>query len=132
MKKKLYVPAVAAIVCFGLSVVSGKEPAPISGAWSCVGHSAQSGDVTFTFTLTQAGEKVRGTFEATPSDPSQAGEKADIKDGTYKDKKLELHFDAYDGTVGVTGSLSGKGQMSGDWTHSGGDQGTWECKAASK
>ena len=132
MKKNLRILTAVAVVCLGLSVTSAKDPGPVSGTWSCVGHSEQSGDTPFTFTLTQVGDKVNGKFEATPSDPSRSAEKADIKDGTYKDKKLDLQFDAYDGTVSITGSVSGKGQLSGKWTHSGGDQGTWECKASSK
>jgi len=75
---------------------------------------------------------VNGEFEAKPSGPSESAEKADINYGTYKNQKLELHLDAYDGGVGVTGSMTDKGQLSGGWTHSGGDHGTWECKAPSK
>jgi hypothetical protein len=128
MKKNLCILAVVTTLSLGVSVALAKDSGPVSGTWSCVGHSTQSGDTPFTFTLTQVGEKVSGKFEAAPSDPSESAEKADITDGSYKDKKLDLHFDAYDGTIGITGSVSGKGQLSGNWTHSNGDQGTWECK----
>ena len=128
MKRNLHIVSVAAIFCLAFSAVSAKDAGSVSGTWSCLGHSTQSGDTPFTFNLTQMGEKVTGKFEAAPSDPSESAEKADITDGTYSNGKLDFHFDAYDGTIAITGSLGEKGQLSGNWTHSSGDQGTWECK----
>jgi len=125
MKKSLRILFSLGIVCLasaGLAVGKAK-PGPVAGTWVCVAHGAEQGDIFYTFVLTQEKDKVAGSF----FDHSQPGNNADIKDGSFKDKKLELHFDSYGGTVSVSGRLAKKGKMSGDWTHSGSGKGTWEC-----
>jgi len=129
MKKTLIVVLVLAAFCFGTSVLSlGKDkPGPLTGVWVCVAHGAEQGDINFTYNLVQIGEKVSGNF----AENSDSGEKADIKDGSFKDKKLDMVFDAYGGTVTITGTMPKKDAMSGNWTHSGGGQGTWDCTKGS-
>ena len=122
---------VLAIFCLGAGLLAfGKDkPGPVSGTWACVAHGTDQGDINYTYNLVQAGEKITGNF----SDNADSSQKADIKDGVYKDKKLSFAFDAYNGTVTVTGAFAKAGAMSGNWTHSGGGQGTWECtKGAAK
>lgn len=129
MKRTLNVVLVIAAFCFGTSVMSlGKDkPGPLTGAWVCVAHDTDQGDINYTYNLVQIGEKVSGNF----AENSDSGQKADIKDGSYKDKKLNMEFDAYGGTVTITGAMPKKGAMSGNWTHSGGSQGTWDCTKGS-
>ncbi|HLY62148.1 MAG TPA: hypothetical protein VKV95_15510 [Terriglobia bacterium] len=116
---------VLAIFCLGASLPAiGKDkPGPVSGTWACVAHGTDQGDINYTYNLVQAGEKITGSF----AEVSDSGEKADIKDGSYKDKKLNLSFDAHNGTVTITGALAKAGAMTGNWSHSGGAQGTWDC-----
>ena len=125
MNRKLEMLLALVFFCLGLGGAAfGKEKkGPVSGTWACVAHGTGQGDIEYTFNLTQANEKVTGSF-------SSSEEKADITDGTFKDKKLELHFDAYGGAVTIKGASAKKGEMSGEWTHSGGGQGPWECKAS--
>ena len=128
VKRNLEILVVLAVVCFGLSALAaGKDqPVPVSGTWACVAHGADEGDTQFTFNLTQDGDKVTGHFE----EASSFGEKAEITYGSFKDQKLEMHFDAHEGTAAITGTLTKKGEMSGTWSHSSGGQGTWECKTS--
>ncbi len=131
MKRTLKRALVLAVFCLGLSILAlGKDkPGPVTGAWVCVAHGAQQGDISYTYNLVQIGEKVSGNF----AENSDSGQKADIKDGSYKDKKLNMEFDSYGGTVTITGTMPKKGAMNGNWTHSGGGEGTWECtKGAAK
>lgn len=135
MKRNLKLMMVLAIFCLGMNVLAlGKEkPGPATGSWVCVAHGTENGDINYTYNLVQIGDKISGNF----AENSDSGQKADIKDGSYKDKKLNMEFDAYGGTVTITGTMPKKGAMNGNWTHSGGGQGTWDCtkgapKAASK
>lgn len=118
---------------FGLAgAAAGKQKkGAVSGTWACVAHGTGQGDIPYTLNLTEARGKVTGSFAATAS-----GENAEISDGSFKAKKLDLHFDAYGGPASITGTVTKKGEMSGTWTHSSGGQGTWDCKrsatAASK
>jgi hypothetical protein len=131
MNRWLKLVLVIAVFCLGASVLALGRPkrGPLSGAWACVAHGTDQGDINYSYNLTQAGDKVTGTF----SEESDAGEKADITDGSYKDKKLDMTFEAHNGTVTITGTMTRKGTMSGSWTHSAGAQGTWDCtKASSK
>lgn len=116
MKRMLRRALVAAVFCLGVNALAlGKDkPGPASGTWVCVGHQAGQGDVHFTFNLMQHEDKVTVNFAET----SDSGPKADIKDGSFKDKKLKMEFDAYDGTVSITGTMAKKGEMGGDWKHS--------------
>jgi hypothetical protein len=93
----------------------------VSGTWVCIGHGAPQGDVPYTFNLMRNKDKITGNFAEI------SGLQADIKDGSFKDKKLTMGFDAYGGTVTMTGTMAGRGEMSGNWTFSGGADGTWEC-----
>jgi len=125
MTKSLRIVLSLAMLCIasaGLAAGKGK-PGPVAGTWACVAHGAEPGDIFYTFVLTQEKDKVAGSF----FDHSEPSNNADIKDGSFKDKKLELHFDSYGGSVSINGTLAKKGKMSGDWTHSGGGKGTWEC-----
>lgn len=135
MKSSLKIFLVLAVFCLGVTVLTlGKDKrGPVSGTWACVAHGSDRGDINYTYNLVQLEEKVTGNF----SDNSDGGPKADIKDGVYKDKKLSFTFDAYDGTVTVTGAIAKAGGLSGAWKHYGGGEGTWECtkgapKAAAK
>ena len=125
MKRTLKMVLVAAIFCLGVNVLAlGKDkPGPVSGSWVCVAHGSDQGDIRYTFNLLQHEDKVTGHF----AENSDSGHQADIKDGSFKDKNLKMEFDAYEGTVSITGRMPRKGAMSGNWTHSGGGQGTWEC-----
>lgn len=135
MKRSLKMLLVLAVFCLGASLLAlpkGKS-GPVSGAWACVAHGTDQGDINYTYNLQETGDKVSGTF----SDDVDGGQKAEITDGTYKDKKLNLSFEAHQGTVTITGTITKKGVMSGNWTHSGGAEGTWDCtkgapKAAAK
>ena len=131
MTKSIKFGLVMALFCFGISLASqGKtRPGPLSGTWACVAHDTDQGDIAYTYTLKQDGDQVTGSFAET----SASGEKADIKDGSYKNKKLNMEFEAHNGTVSITGTMTKKGAMNGNWTHSGGGEGTWECtQGASK
>jgi hypothetical protein len=133
-KSKVTIPALA-MICLGASLLTfGKDkPGPVSGTWACVAHGTDQGDINYTYNLLQAGEKITGTFSESADD----SQKAEIRDGSYKDKKLNFIFDAHNGTVTITGAFAKAGAMSGSWSHSGGSQGTWDCskgeaKTASK
>jgi hypothetical protein len=126
------------IVRFGVSLVTGAfvlgltglafagaKQGPVEGAWSCVAHNTGEGDMEYTFNLAQAAEQVTGNFTAPAADGTQASH--DVKNGSFKNGKLELHFDDEDGTIDVTGGLDGKDAMKGDWSQ-GDASGTWDCK----
>jgi len=98
---------------------------PVAGTWACTAHGTDQGDMQYTFNLKQAAEKVTGNFTAPSPDGSTATH--DVKSGSFKAGKLDLQFDDEGGTIDVTGGMSGKAAMKGDWTHSGGQSGTWEC-----
>jgi hypothetical protein len=125
MKRMLKMVLVPVVFCLGVNVLAlGKDkPGPVSGTWVCVAHGSEQGDIHYTFNLLQNEDKVTGNF----AENSDSGQKADIKDGSFKDKNLKMEFDAYEGTVTVTGTMAKKDEMSGNWTHSGGGEGTWEC-----
>jgi len=125
MKRMLKMALVFAVFCLGVTLLAlGKDkPGPVSGTWVCVAHGSDQGDIHYTFNLLQTEDKVTGKF----AENADSGQKADIKEGSFKDKNLKMEFDAYEGTVSITGSMAKKGEMSGNWTHSGGGQGTWEC-----
>jgi hypothetical protein len=125
MKKLLKMFLAIAVFSLGAAMLTlGKgKSGPVSGTWACVAHGTDQGDIDYTYNLAQDGGTVTGSF----SENSNAGQKADIKDGSYKDKKLSFSFDAYNGTVTITGTLAKKAAMSGSWTHSSGGEGTWEC-----
>ena len=125
MKNYVRVLVALTIAWLGLSGRSAGAPkkAPLSGSWGCVAHQANQDDTQFTLTLTQEGEKVTGSYQEVGGN-----EKATITDGSFKEKKLAIHFDAYGGTAAVTGTLSKPDEMSGDWSLTSGGQGTWECK----
>jgi methyl coenzyme M reductase alpha subunit len=125
MTKSLKMVLVLAVCCMGASLMSqGKtKPGPLSGTWACVAHDTDQGDISYTYTLTQDGDGVTGSF----SETSDSGEKANITGGSYKNKKLNMEFEAHNGTVTITGTMAKKDVMNGTWTHSGGAEGTWEC-----
>jgi hypothetical protein len=129
MKRSLKTALVLAVLCMGLSILAfGKDkPGPMTGTWVCLAHGSQQGDISYTYNLVQIGEKVSGNF----AENSDAGQKADIKDGSYKDKTLNMAFEAYGGTVTITGTMTKRDVISGKWTHSGGDEGTWDCTKGS-
>ena len=107
---------------------AGAKEGPVAGTWSCVAHNTGHGDLEYTFNLTQEAEQVTGNFTAPTPDGTTASH--DVKNGSYRAGKLELHFDEEDGTIDVTGGLDGKDAMKGNWAQ--GDQGgTWECKHGS-
>ncbi|HEV2352551.1 MAG TPA: hypothetical protein VG028_22175 [Terriglobia bacterium] len=132
MKRSLIkMSLVFAAFCLGASLVAlGKgKHGPVSGTWACVAHGTDQGDINYTYQLVQDGEKVTGSF----SENSDSGQNADIKDGSFKAKKLNMSFEAYNSTVTITGTMPKKGALGGNWTHSGGAEGTWECtKSAPK
>jgi hypothetical protein len=125
MKRTLKLMMLLAVFCLGVNVLAlGKDkPGPVTGSWVCVAHGTENGDISYTYNLVQIGDKISGNF----AENSDSGQKADIKDGSYKDKKLNMEFEAHGGTVTITGTMPKKGTMNGNWTHSGGGEGTWEC-----
>ncbi|HUI42836.1 MAG TPA: hypothetical protein VL523_12790 [Terriglobia bacterium] len=98
---------------------------PVAGTWACVAHGTGNGDMEYTFNLKQAAAEVTGNFTA-PS-PDGTPTKHEVKSGSFRAGKLALHFDDDNGTIDVTGGVSGKDAMKGDWTQ-GEAGGTWECK----
>ena len=123
----LLMATVSALALGGLASAKG----PVSGTWSCVAHGTGNGDFDYTFNLEQTPTQVTGNFTGASQDGGT--ETHNVKSGSFKDGKLELHFEAEQGeqgTIDVTGGLDGKDAMKGNWSH--GDQGgTWECKRGS-
>jgi hypothetical protein len=105
-------------------VAASADKGPVAGAWSCLAHNTGEGDMNYTFNLEQTAEQVTGNFTAESSDGTISH---DVKNGSFKNGKLELHFDDDEGTINVTGGLDGQDAMKGDWTQ-GSEGGTWECK----
>lgn len=114
----LFVPGFAGLA-------SAKTKSPVAGTWSCVAHGTGEGDMQYTFNLEQTGEQVTGNFTA-PT-PDGTNQNHDVKNGSFKNGKLELHFEEEEGTIDVAGAPDGKAAMKGDWTQ-GEHSGTWECK----
>jgi hypothetical protein len=113
-------------------LASAQTSGAVAGAWSCVAHGTDAGDMDYAFNLTQQAEQVTGNFTAATPDGGNMSH--DVQNGSYKNGRLEMHFDDDDGTIDVTGSLDGKDALKGDWSQ-GSTKGTWECKrgqAASK
>jgi len=100
----------------------GKEPAPgpLTGAWECVAHSSDQGDVPFSLKLQQNKEEVTGTFI------NSSGEYP-LSASSYKKGVLEIHLDAPDGSYVATGKLA-QDQLSGHWSKGDEAEGGWECK----
>ena len=116
------------VLALGGGLATAKDKGPVSGTWSCVAHGTGNGDMNYTFNLEQTPSQVTGNFTA--ASPDGGTETHDVKSGSYKDGKLDLHFEDEQGTIDVTGSLDGKDAMKGNWSH--GDQGgTWDCKRGS-
>ena len=116
------------VLALGGGLATAKDKGPVSGTWSCVAHGTGNGDMNYTFNLEQTPSQVTGNFTA--ASPDGGTETHDVKSGSYKDGKLDLHFEDEQGTIDVTGGLDGKDAMKGNWSH--GDQGgTWDCKRGS-
>jgi hypothetical protein len=119
--------AFASVVILALGLahpIGGKEksakPGPLTGTWECMSHGGPQGDLPFTLTLEQQQETVTGSV----SSPMGSTE---ISSATFKSKSLEIHIDSPDGEYLLTGKMTKKGAMSGQWSHE--DlKGTWEGK----
>jgi len=125
---EILLAASAFVLALAGRAFAGPKQGPVAGTWLCVAHSTERGDMEYTLNLTQAAEQVTGNFTA--PNPNGTTASLDVKNGSYKDGKLELHFDDSDGTIDVTGGLDGKHTMKGNWTQ-GDHGGTWECKRGS-
>jgi hypothetical protein len=124
MKRHITV-AIAGILAVGLfQSLQAKEkkakPGPLTGTWECTSHGGPQGDLPFTLYLEQEAETVTGSV----SSPMGSTE---LSSATFKKKDLEIHIDSPDGEYLLTGKLTKKGEMSGQWSHE--DlKGTWEGK----
>jgi hypothetical protein len=114
---------VVAVICFaGVGVAKEKKPkpGPLTGTWECMSHGSSQGDMPFTLYLEQNKEVVSGSV----SSPMGGTE---ITSASFKKKLLEIHIDTPQGNYVVMGKLKG-GQLSGTWSHDGGEKGSWEGK----
>ena len=112
----------AALAVAGLALAGEDKPkaGPLTGTWECQSRGGPHGDTPFTLELEQDGEKVTGSVS------SQEGG-MEITSATFKDNVLEIHLDTPDGNYVLKAKLK-EGQLSGDTTHDGNPQGTWEGK----
>jgi hypothetical protein len=120
----LLVVSVFVLALGGLASAKG----PVSGTWSCVAHGPSGPDFNYTFNLEQTPTQVTGNFTGASTDGGM--QTHDVKNGSFKDGKLELHFEDEEGAIDVTGGLDGKDAMKGNWSQ-GDHGGTWECKRGS-
>lgn len=117
--------AVLCLAGFGLAKEKKPKPGPLTGTWECMSHGGSQGDMPFTLYLEQSKENVTGSV----SSPMGGTE---ITSASFKKINLEIRIDTPQGNYVVMGKLK-KGQLSGTWSHDGGEKGTWEGKkAASK
>ena len=114
-----------ALLGFAGSLAGGAKkpkPGPLNGTWECTSHGGSQGDMPFTLYLEQNKEVVTGSV----SSPMGG---ADLTSASFKSKTLEIHIDTPQGNYAIMGKLKKK-QLSGTWSHDGGEKGTWEGKKA--
>jgi hypothetical protein len=116
--------SVALLTLAGSSAAGAKKlkPGPVMGTWECMSHGGSQGDMPFTLYLEQEKEVVTGSV----SSPMGS---TDLTSASFKAKVLEIHIDTPNGNYVVMGKLKKK-QLSGTWSHDGGEKGTWEGKKA--
>ncbi len=125
MRVRSEVLLMTCVFALGLAgLASAQKKGPVAGTWSCVAHGTDNGDLNYTFNLEQTGDQVTGNFTAAGDNGTESH---DVKTGSFKDGKLQLHFEDEEGTIDVTGALDGKDAMKGNWSQ-GQAGGTWECK----
>jgi hypothetical protein len=93
----------------------------VTGTWDCVAHLSGENDHPFTMKLEQKEANVTGSISTSDGE-------LEIKSGTFKGSKLELHLESPEAKYVVTGQLEG-GQFKGQWSKEpDGLQGDWEGK----
>lgn len=115
--------AFVCMVSLAALAADNAKPGPLTGAWSCVSHGGQQGDMNFTLDLQQNGENVSGDVSSPLGD-------ADLSSGTFKNNQLTVTIDGGDNVYTLTATFK-DGKLAGKWsTSSSGDKGTWEGKKA--
>ena len=126
MKRILTSVAVClALLCLVIpGVAKEKKPKPgkLAGTWECMSHGSSQGDMPFTLYLEHSKETVTGSVSS-PMGSTQ------ITSASYKKKALEIRIDTPMGDYLLTAKLK-KSQLSGAWSVSSGEKGTWEGKKA--
>jgi hypothetical protein len=124
MKRTLSLVAVCSVMlCLAASVQGNdKQPKPgkMTGTWECMSHGSSQGDMPFTLYLEQMGNAISGSI----SSPIGGTE---ITSATFDKKKLDIRLETSNGTYVLSAKLK-KGQLIGEWSHEGGERGTWEGK----
>jgi hypothetical protein len=124
MKRTLSLVAVCSVMlCLAVSVQGkAKQPKPgkMTGTWECMSHGSSQGDMPFTLYLEQTDDSVTGSI----SSPIGGTE---ITSATFKKNKLDIRLETSNGTYVLSAKLK-KGQLIGEWSHEGGESGTWEGK----
>ncbi len=124
MKRTLSLVAVCLVILCLAASMQGKDKQPkpgrMTGTWECTSHGSSQGDMPFTLYLEQMGDAVTGSV----SSPIGGTE---ITSATFKKKKLDIRLETPNGTYVLSAKLK-KGQLSGEWSHDGGESGMWEGK----
>jgi hypothetical protein len=92
----------------------------LTGTWQCTSHGGSQGTMAFTLDLEQNGTTVTGSVSSPLGD-------ADISSATFKNNTLHIEIDGGDSQYVLTAKYSG-GTLTGNWTSTAGDKGTWTGK----
>lgn len=112
-------------VCLALGclpiLVAGAANAQVSlnGAWQCVSHGGDQGNMPFTLTFEQNGQDISGHVS------SQLGD-ADFSNGTFKNNHLHFEIQGDSDSYNLNADYK-DGKLTGTWSTSvSGHKGTWE------
>jgi hypothetical protein len=126
MKRIIPILAVC-LTLTGLVVVANgnaatSESHALTGTWQCMSHGGTQGNMQFTLDLEQNGTTVTGSVSSPLGD-------ADISSATFKNNTLHIEINGDDTQYVLTGKYS-DGKLSGNWSSTSGEKGTWDGKKA--
>jgi hypothetical protein len=120
---KRYAPLVFASLLLVFTVptaslrAASSKSQKLSGTWTCIAHGGSQGDTPFTLYLQQDGTNVTGSVSSSLGD-------APISSATFKGDVLEIEIDGSDTVYKLKANYL-RGKLSGDWSNTDGEKGSW-------
>jgi hypothetical protein len=120
--RRFAVIGVLSVLAFGITLQAKEKPNNnlVVGAWKCMAHGGENGDVPFTLYLSQSGDVLTGSVSSSQGD-------AELSSVTFEDNQLKIDIDTDENKYTLTATLT-DGGLTGSWYRDGQKQGTWEGK----